>query len=90
MNKGQAARKKTLRNKVVEHHIIYNFNHLAHKQKEIVVPVKYMEHWILTQLQRRGNTISRGFVNSLKYLIWMWETTGIINDNIKVETMVEE
>lgn len=69
-NKGWAKLKKVLRNKVIEHHISYEYSGTTHKQEEIVVPVYYMEHHLLTQLQRRGKFVSKGFLRTLEHFIW--------------------
>ena len=72
-NRGWIKRKQALRQKIVDHHITYTYNGNTHKQEEIVVPVYYMEHHIITQLQRRGKYISKGFIKTLKYFIWEHE-----------------
>ena len=78
-NKGWLKLKKILRDKIVGHHIVYAYNGTGnHKQTDVEVPIYYMEHHILTALQRRGSRISRGFIQTLKYFIWEAETTGKI------------
>lgn len=76
MNKGQRARKNTLRKKVLNHHILYQYDGLTHKQKAIEVPLYHNEHYIVKLLQTRGKWVSRGFLQSLKYFIWERETTN--------------
>lgn len=77
MNKGQRKRKKTLRNKVVEHHIVYSFDALRHKQTEIVVPIWNTEHYICRLLQTRGKYVSKGFLKHLKFFIWKHEESAV-------------
>jgi hypothetical protein len=76
MNKGLRALKKKLREKVVGHHINYEYNGLTHKQEAVIVPIYHMEHWIVSQLQRRGKYVSKGFLQTLKHFVWLRETTG--------------
>lgn len=76
MNKGQRARKKTLRNKVVEHHVLYEYSGLTHKQEPITVYIFNNEHWLASQLQRRGKYVSKGFLQVLKQFILIREITG--------------
>lgn len=76
MNKGLRKRKNTLRNKIVPHHIAYEYNGLTHKQEAIVVPIFNNEHWLISHLQKRGKYVSQGFLQSLKHFIWLRETTG--------------
>lgn len=76
LNKGLRKRKETLRNKVVPHHIAYEYNGLTHKQEEIVVPIYNNEHWLVGHLQKRGKYVSEGFLQTLKHFIWLRETTG--------------
>ena len=66
--------------KKVVHHICYDYNGSSHKQEEITKVVYYAEHHILTQLQRRGKRISKGFLDHLKYFIWKTEVTGFYED----------
>lgn len=89
MNKGLRKRKKTLRNKIVEHHIIYEYNGLTHKQEEIKVNIYNNEHWLISHLQKRGRYVSRGFLQTLKHFIWLRETTGNFVDlsNQKTDTI---
>jgi len=75
MNKGQRARKKTLRNKIVEHHINYEYNGLTHKQEPVTVKIYNNEHWLISHLQKRGKYVSKGFLQTLKYFVWLRETT---------------
>ena len=77
MNKGQRARKKTLRNKVLDHHVLYEYNGLTHKQDEITVPIYHNEHYIVTLLQRRGRYISKGFIRVLQFFIWRYSDSAV-------------
>jgi len=80
MNKGLLARKKVLRNKVVSHHILYEYNGLTHKQEAIKVDVYSNEHWLISHLQKRGKYVSKGFLQTLKHFIWLRETTNAFVD----------
>lgn len=62
MNKGQLARKKILRSKIVGHHLRYTYNGLTHKQDERVVQIYNTEHYITRLLQTRGRYVSKGFL----------------------------
>ncbi len=63
------------------HHIVYAMNGVGdHKQIDIQVPIYTTEHHILTELQRRGKNVSRGFLQSLKYFIWERTTLGTFVD----------
>ena len=62
MNTGQRKRKKTLRSKVVNHHLRYEYNGLTHKQEERTLPVYFNEHYIIKLLQTRGKWVSKGFL----------------------------
>jgi hypothetical protein len=80
MNKGLLARKKILRSKVVEHHILYQYDGLRHKQAPISVHIYNNEHYILSLLQKRGKWVSWGFLQSLKQFVWERETTRHFDD----------
>ena len=88
--------RKKIRNKVVLHHVLYEYDGCSHKQKEVVVPILYIEHHFLTQLQRRGKYVSKGFLDSLKHFIWVRETTGeyiILDTNLSeytADTIIKE
>ena len=76
-NKGYYKRKNTLRRKVVEHHILYNYDALGHKQEEVKVPIYNNEHYICRLLQTRGKWISKGFLKTLEHFIWLHKDTAI-------------
>jgi len=63
--------------KPVEHHIVYDFDGCTHKQKPITVYVYPIEHYLCTQLQRRGKYVSKGFLRSLEYFIWKHKRTAV-------------
>ncbi len=68
--------KKKLPNTIL-HHVVYSFNGVGnHQQIDIKVPIFTTEHHILTELQRRGGNVSRGFLQSLRYFLWEKETIG--------------
>lgn len=77
VNKGLRALRKKIRGKIVEHHILYEYDGCAHKQKEVKVPIFYIEHHIITQLQRRGKWVSKGFIKALKHFIWLYEDSAV-------------
>lgn len=54
----------------VRHHITYDYDGVRHKQTGIVVPIFPAEHFLCTQLQRRGSLISKGFLKHLEFFIW--------------------
>ena len=93
MNKGQRARKKILRSKIVAHHILYSYDGLRHKQIPIEVNIYNTEHYITRLLQTRGKYISKGFIRVLKFFIFENEekaidlSRSIINN---IEKIVEE
>lgn len=76
----KTARAKLRRSRVVKHHVTYAYNGLTHNQEEIIVPIFNMEHHICTEMQRRGQYVSKGFIDWLKYWIWERETTGKFTD----------
>ena len=64
--------------KTVTHHIIYSLEGTSHKQKPVTVVVYSTEHWILSQLQRRGSLISKGFLRALQHFIWLHDEDALI------------
>jgi hypothetical protein len=60
----------------VEHHINYEYNGSTHKQEAVTVAIYNNEHWLIGHLQKRGKYVSKGFLQTLKYFIWLRETTG--------------
>lgn len=61
-NKGFYKRKNTLRKKIVEHHIRYQYDGISHKQEERILPIYHNEHYITKLLQTRGQWVSKGFL----------------------------
>lgn len=60
------------RTKPLTHHIIYN----EYKDQEVTAPLYPGEHWLCTQLQRRGSLISKGFLKHLRFFIWKHEDSA--------------
>ncbi len=66
---------------VMLHHILYEYNGVGkHGQIELKVPILTTEHHILTELQRRGKNVSKGFLDALEYFIWYRKTTKQFQD----------
>ena len=78
--KGLAKRKKTLRSKVVSHHLRYAYNGLTHKQDERTVTIYNNEHYITRLLQTRGQYVSKGFLFVLADFILDRLITGNYKD----------
>ena len=74
------------------HHILYAYSGVGkHEQIDIQVPIYTTEHHILTELQRRGKNVSRGFLQSLRYFIWERETArNYVDLSEKVTPTIEK
>ena len=62
--------------KPVNHHIVYAYDGIKHKQVPVEVDVYHIEHYIITLLQRRGSLVSKGFIRHLKHFIWLHEESA--------------
>ena len=81
--------KRKTRYKTVQHHVLYNYDGISHKQVEITVPIYYTEHYICKLLQTRGSKISKGFIKVLEYFIWLNRERAVDLSLSQVNTIKE-
>lgn len=61
-NKGYYKRKAALRNKLISHHVRYQYDGISHKQEPRTVKIYNTEHYVTRLLQTRGHKVTKGFL----------------------------